>query len=366
MIKVLIVSVGKLSGGVESYTLILGKMLADKGMEVHYAIRRGAWLEQKLSNVNKIVVNLDSDLLVDMRRLRHYVEEHKINIIHCNSNNGLFISQLIKENSNCKKIGVIHGDVRIDQKHKGKVFSYVYEKIETWLVNNKCTQCIAVSKSIKDILIKRGIKENKIDIIYTGIEPVAYDCFPDYFDHQLNICTIGNLLSVKNQIKLLEALDILKKEHSEIKINCDIYGEGKEKEFLEAYIINHDLNNVTLKGYDDKVRMKLNRYQLYIHPSKYESFGIAILEAMNAGCCIIANAVGGILEIVKEDTGYLVDCNNVKQLAEQIYSCYYNRDEIKVKAIAGKKMCENQFNTIHMLSQIAKLYGRVMGEVMCE
>ena len=34
MLKILIVSVGKLSGGVESYTLTLGKLLENKGYEV--------------------------------------------------------------------------------------------------------------------------------------------------------------------------------------------------------------------------------------------------------------------------------------------------------------------------------------------
>lgn len=62
-------------------------------------------------------------------------------------------------------------------------------------------------------------------------------------------------------------------------------------------------NRCSLKGYDKDVRSTLNRYSLYIHPSKYESFGISILEAMNAGCCVLANSVGGIkkLLIIRQD-----------------------------------------------------------------
>lgn len=363
MLKILIVSVGKLCGGIESYTVTLGKLLEDKGFEVHYALRNGSWLNKYITTHRKVVVQFGKHIFSDMKVLKNYVEQNNINIIHCNSNNGLFISQLIKEHDNCRKIGVIHGDTIVDQSHKGALISFIYSKLEIWLVKKKCSHCIAVSKSVKNILINRGIKADKIDIIYTGIEPMFYDCLPNYFEKQLNICTVGNLLPVKNQIKLLEALDIVKKKYPEIEFHCDIYGEGRDRGFLETYIAAHDLSNVTLKGYDNKVRNKLNQYSLYIHPSQYESFGIAILEAMNAGCCVIANAVGGMLEIIKMNTGYLVDCNNAKKLADQIYNCYKKRDEMKAVATAGKKLCENKFYTDCMANEVVNLYIKIIGEV---
>ena len=96
MIKVLIVSVGKMSGGVESYTLILGKMLTNSGVDVHYAVRQGAWLDKQLTREKKIVVSMGKNILTDMRHLKAYVEEQKINIVQCNSNNGLLVSGFIK------------------------------------------------------------------------------------------------------------------------------------------------------------------------------------------------------------------------------------------------------------------------------
>lgn len=362
MLKVLIVSVGKLSGGVESYTLILGKLLEQRGIEVHYALREGSWLSEKIISDKKLVLDMGKmHIFSMMKKLKKYAIENEINIIHCNSNNGLFICKNIKETESRKKIGVIHGDVLVDQLHKGRLVSWGYKKLETWLIKARCSYCIAVSKSIKDLLIVRGVNENKIKVIYTGIELMPYDGMPGYYENPLRICTVGNLFPAKNQIILLEALNYIKTYYSDIEFRCDIYGEGIEREKLEKYIIDHELKEVTLKGYDMEVRNKLNHYSLYIHPSKYESFGIAILEAMNAGCCVIANAVGGMLEILNNECGYLVDANNVEKLADAIVKCYKGREAMQAKAAIGKKYAEEKFSVNAMLQDTLALYEKCVG-----
>lgn len=362
MLKVLIVSVGKLSGGVESYTIILGRLLESRGISVYYALRKGSWLCKNIESDKKLLLDMGKiHIFSSMKILENYVVSNKINIIHCNSNNGLFMCQNISETDFRKKIGVIHGDVIMDQAYKGRVIRWWYEKLETRLIKKKCSSCIAVSESVKQLLLKRGVNENKIWVIYTGINLISYDCLPDYFSDTLNICTIGNLLPVKNQIKLLEALNYLKIKHPEINFSCDIYGEGIERTSLEKYISDNNLNEIKLKGYDADARKRLNMYALYIHPSEYESFGIAILEAMNAGCCIIANATGGMLEIIAEGTGLLLDVADTDALAEKIYWCYKNRNKMRELGLAGKAFVEKNFSTANMLEHTYGLYETMLG-----
>ena len=147
-----------------------------------------------------------------------------------------------------------------------------------------------------------------------------------------------------------------------VKIHCDIFGEGYERRVLEKYIMEKKID-VQLKGYDKDVRSTLNRYSLYIHPSKYESFGISILEAMNAGCCVLANSVGGIKEIIDNKTGYLIDCSDPDVLAAQIIYCYNNRDEIREKAICGKQKCATEFFDSVMARNVASLYREMLGDI---
>lgn len=360
MLKVMIVSVGKLSGGVESYTLILGKMLAENGVEVHYAVRQDAWLDRQLTDAKKVVVNLGNNLFADMRHLKAYVEQYGINIIHCNSNNGLFVSQLIKETSSCRKIGVIHGDVKIDQAHKGALVAGLYEKLETWLVKNTCTRCIAVSESIKNILIDRGVPEAILEVVYTGIVPMAYAKRPDYYAKELKVVTVGNLLPVKNQLALLKAFVAVRRKYPEIVLTCDIYGEGTERTNLEKFIAENKLSHVTLKGFDEEVRNKLNEYQVYVHTSKYESFGISIVEAMEAGCCILTSDAGGVREIIDPDCGIIIDPDNAEDFAEVLYHCSQDRDMLKHYAEKGRERCQNRFYCTTMLERILEIYRKLI------
>lgn len=360
MFKVLIVSVGKMSGGVESYTLILGKMLTNSGVDVHYAVRQGAWLDKQLTREKKIVVSMGKNILTDMRHLKAYVEEQKINIVQCNSNNGLLVSGFIKETASCKKIGVIHGDVKVDQAHKGVLATYIYEKIETHLIKKACTRCIAVSESIKSILIGRGVPEDKIDVIYTGIVPMEYTESPDYDAKQLKIVTVGNLLPVKNQIAILKALSVLKKKKPQFDFSCDIYGEGVERNHLEQYIAENELSNVSLKGFDKDVRGKLNKYQLYVHTSKYESFGISVVEAMDAGCCVLTSDVGGISEIVDNDCGIFINPDDTADFAEKIYQCGTDRNLLKSYANRGRERCQKEFYCTAMVENIMNIYRKLI------
>lgn len=70
---------------------------------------------------------------------------------------------------------------------------------------------------------------------------------------------------------------------------------------------------------------------IYVHPSRYEPFGVVLLEAMACGKPIVASKVGGIPFVVEdEETGLLFKSENVEELAEKVILLLRNK-ELRVK-----------------------------------
>ena len=67
MLRILIISVGKMSGGIEKYTVTLGELLEKEGMKVYYVVRKGGWLENQLHEKNVLHVEMGKHIISDVK-----------------------------------------------------------------------------------------------------------------------------------------------------------------------------------------------------------------------------------------------------------------------------------------------------------
>jgi len=98
-----------------------------------------------------------------------------------------------------------------------------------------------------------------------------------------------------------------------------------------------------------------NMIDVLVNISEYESFGVSVIEAMACEKPVIVTNVGGLKEIVKDDSlGIKVDVRNVEQTSAAIESLI--RDRVKYKSIAEssrKHVMENyswKSNLEHMIN----------------
>ena len=138
--------------------------------------------------------------------------------------------------------------------------------------------------------------------------------------------------------------------------------ETQLKQAIEQLKIS---NQVKLLGKCTNISEWLDASDIFVLPSEFESFGLAIVEAMAKGLPVIASAVGGIPEVLG-DTGKLVSDpkiepqTTVEEMAITIQSWSVNPELRHSIGVAGKKRAEKMFKEERMIEQTVEVVERTL------
>jgi len=183
---------------------------------------------------------------------------------------------------------------------------------------------IAVSKAVKDVLVKQGFSAEKIEVIHNGA-PLPPDTFSVSDTKRTSpagkaesvLGYLGRLEKVKGCDLLLQAFKQVHEATSEVTLK--IAGVGSQEEELHKLSDSLGLaESVQFLGWQDTYSFFSN-IDVLVAPSRAEAFGLSIVEAQRAGKAIVAFDVGGISEALLSDmTTQLVPAGNTELLAKAI------------------------------------------------
>ncbi len=128
----------------------------------------------------------------------------------------------------------------------------------------------------------------------------------------------GNLIR-KGIPELLNAIRILKDEGIKVHLNLAGHkGDGVDDLFglIKRLDISRETTYLGEIAREDKIKL-LRKCEIYVQPSHYEGFGVAIAEAMGCGACVIVCDVGAVREVVG-DCGLYVSTNSPEGIAKAI------------------------------------------------
>ncbi|GAA3725836.1 N-acetyl-alpha-D-glucosaminyl L-malate synthase BshA [Salinicoccus jeotgali] len=143
-----------------------------------------------------------------------------------------------------------------------------------------------------------------------------------------------------------------------------LVGDGPEMNSVKRLVKSLGLkDHVIFAGQQTDVRSFYLMSDIFLLLSEKESFGLALLEAMNCGAVPIGSVAGGISEVIRnEDTGFLVEVGDYRSAGEHIMqlakdpSLYKEMQENMLSDIASR------FHSNVIVSQYEKLYGDLLGD----
>lgn len=146
-----------------------------------------------------------------------------------------------------------------------------------------------------------------------------------------------------------------------------IAGDGPERTMLEALAgRSGHAGRVHLLGLRSDVPDLLHAFDLFVMPSIYEGFGLALVEAMAAGVPVVASAVDSLPEVLGADepdgpVGLLVPPADPAALADAVCEALRNPEPERVERARAR--ARGQFDVAAMVGKYAGLYDSLAGQM---
>ena len=149
---------------------------------------------------------------------------------------------------------------------------------------------------------------------------------------------------------LIEAFNIFAKNNKEWTL--DIVGEGVEEPLYRKMIADYKLGGrITLHPFTNNIQQYYTNAQVYVLSSRWEGFGLVLVEAMAHGLPIVSSDLPTSKEIMG-DFGMYFTNGNVNELAEQLHKATeieWNKKSEEAIQIAQR------FNIQHIIEQWNKI-----------
>jgi len=269
-------------------------------------------------------------------RLFKLIKELKPDIIHAHLFDSNFHARIASITA--KNLNNVNSKIIIHEhntyKQKEKLFGLPI-LIDNYL--SKYThKIIAISDAVKEFTVmQQKIDESNIEVIRNCIATEKYflsndkHCLREKLGLPPNcflLIIVGSLTNQKGHKYLIEAMKDLDEEDVLL-----VVGDGPLRNELLGKVQDYELTDkVFFLGQRRDVPFLLAASDLFVLPSLWEGQGLVLLEAMASGLPVVASNVGGVPEVISDETGYLLEPGNPVQLAKKI-------------SIAKKDIKENKF-----------------------
>lgn len=250
-----------------------------------------------------------------------FLERYRDCRVSFNYNSGIFHSSYyrIPNNKNLKVITTVH-DFTYEIFVKG-----LKQKVHTWQKNRairNSNKIICVSNNTaQDLQRFCNVSDDKIEIINNGVSD-NYFPLPERLDTN-NVIFVGARGGYKNFTLAVQSLAMRSQ------FNLVIVGGGalttSEMEMLNHYLPGrYDFRG---RLTDDDLNIVYNNAFCLLYPSSYEGFGIPVIEAMRAGCPVVAINSSSIPEVAG-DAALLLDKADKNNILEALDVILYERKKL--------------------------------------
>lgn len=182
---------------------------------------------------------------------------------------------------------------------------------------------------------------------------------PKTLDGRFRFVTVALLTEKKGVHNLIRAF--AQAYPDEAGVTLDIGGDGPERSYLERLAGDMGVaNRVRFLGAlnRDQVADAMAGADAFVLASRYETFGVVVIEALALGKPVIATRCGGPEAIVREQDGLLVPTDNIESLAMAMRQVRSDANSYQAKDIRAR--CRERFSEQAVVRRLTDAYADLL------
>lgn len=140
-----------------------------------------------------------------------------------------------------------------------------------------------------------------------------------------------------------------------------VVGDGPARPYLEQHFAGLPAK---FMGYmsGERLSQAYASSDIFVFPSRLETFGLVVVEAMAAGLPVVASRVGGVTDVVTEgETGYTFAESDVDTLVEGVRKIAVSRDNINRMGHNARQYAETQ-SWDAMMDEVVEIYADLIAQ----
>lgn len=167
------------------------------------------------------------------------------------------------------------------------------------------------------------------------------------------IISVGRLVPSKNFELLIKGFSLISDNYKDWKL--DIFGEGVEKDKLSKLIDSLNMNNrIKLLPFTNNIQEEYLKSSIFSIMSKYEGFGLVLVEAMECGLPIICSNIDSFRELMSDESGIVLKENTPDQVKRAFEYLMQNK-EIMLKMATNAKKRSKYFSNETIIKEWLKI-----------
>jgi glycosyltransferase involved in cell wall biosynthesis len=211
---------------------------------------------------------------------------------------------------------------------------------------------VRTSREIEDLI---GLRAGSVRTIHNGVPDVETDAAP-------RLAT-GPIVGAVGRLAFQKGFDVLLRAMREVdNATVVIVGDGEDRGQLEALARRLGVADRTIwVGWSDAVRSQVHSFDVFVLPSRFEGFPLAVLEALLAEKPVVAADVGSVGEaVIPGETGFLVPPDDPPTLAAAIRQLVDDEQLRCRMGTHGRRLVLDRFTARDMARSFSQLYAELL------